>query len=236
MDEAARRQYCGLLMFDIPPQNLKRNNDVQCQFIIDETELQMRPSLRKTPRPPNAFILYRREKQPEITAHYGNITNSKISKILAKMWRNEKDDIKMYWQRLADRKKMEHSQAHPVHIDKSTSTTTIVAKPIATAATTTATLTPAPAADTFIKSLLPQLSSSHDNNILNIIPSTGDADDPGYINTNDNINNHRIIPHTPCINNSYFIADNNNYEPSISSPLSPLTPLTPLPTPILSTP
>ncbi|CAJ0768890.1 10723_t:CDS:2 [Entrophospora sp. SA101] len=131
---------------------------------------------------------------------------------------------------------MEHSQAHPVHIDKSTSTTTIVAKPIATAATTTATLTPAPAADTFIKSLLPQLSSSHDNNILNIIPSTGDADDPGYINTNDNINNHRIIPHTPCINNSYFIADNNNYEPSISSPLSPLTPLTPLPTPILSTP
>ncbi|CAJ0646336.1 15063_t:CDS:2 [Entrophospora sp. SA101] len=129
MDEAARRQYCGLLMFDIPPQNLKRNNDVQ------------------------------------------------------------------------------------FHIDKSTSTTTIVAKPIATAATTTATLTPAPAADTFIKSLLPQLSSSHDNNILNIIPSTGDADDPGY-----------------------FIADNNNYEPSISSPLSPLTPLTPLPTPILSTP
>ncbi|CAJ0753972.1 23986_t:CDS:2 [Entrophospora sp. SA101] len=97
---------------------------------------------------------------------------------------------------------MEHSQAHPVHIDKSTSTTTIVAKPIATAATTTATLTPAPAADTFIKSLLPQLSSSHDNNILNIIPSTGDADDPGY-----------------------FIADNNNYEPSISSPLSPLTPI-----------
>ncbi|CAJ0923277.1 13399_t:CDS:2 [Entrophospora sp. SA101] len=143
-----------------------------------------------------------RRQYCEITAHYGNITNSKISKILAKMWRNEKDDIKMYWQRLADRKKMEHSQAHPVHIDKSTSTTTIVAKPIATAATTTATLTPAPAADTFIKSLLPQLSSSHDNNILNIIPSTGDADDPGY-----------------------FIADNNNYEPSISSPLSPLTPL-----------
>nr|CAG8460806.1 12701_t:CDS:2 [Entrophospora candida] len=131
MDEAARRQYCGLLMFDIPPQNLKRNNDVQCnnslmidcttslensQFIIDETELQMRPSLRKTPRPPNAFILYRREKQPEITAHYGNITNSKISKILAKMWRNEKDDIKMHWQRLADRKKMEHSQAHPGYV------------------------------------------------------------------------------------------------------------------------
>nr|CAG8457761.1 464_t:CDS:2 [Entrophospora candida] len=100
MDEAARRQYCGLLI----------------QFIIDETELQMRPSLRKTPRPPNAFILYRREKQPEITAHYGNITNSKISKILAKMWRNEKDDIKMHWQRLADRKKMEHSQAHPGYV------------------------------------------------------------------------------------------------------------------------
>ncbi|PKC72676.1 hypothetical protein RhiirA1_336851, partial [Rhizophagus irregularis] len=41
---------------------------------------------------------------------------AKISKLLAKMWRNETEEEKLYWKKIADRKKMEHVQAHPGYV------------------------------------------------------------------------------------------------------------------------
>ncbi|RIA98889.1 high mobility group box protein, partial [Glomus cerebriforme] len=71
---------------------------------------------QKPPRPPNAFILYRRAKQPLITKERGKIPNAMISKLLAKMWRNETEEEKLRWRKLADRKKMEHMQANPGYV------------------------------------------------------------------------------------------------------------------------
>ncbi|GES78072.1 mating-type HMG-box protein MAT1-2 [Rhizophagus clarus] len=84
--------------------------------IIDESYHQIQQTIEKTPRPPNAFILYRRAKQPLITKERGNISNAKISKLLAKMWRNESEEEKLHWQKIADRKKMEHMEAHPGYV------------------------------------------------------------------------------------------------------------------------
>ncbi|CAG8573673.1 11918_t:CDS:2 [Racocetra fulgida] len=73
---------------------------------VEKTQnLEQQSSEDRTPRPPNAFILYRRSKQAEVTQEYGNISNAKISKILAKLWRNEDKYVNHYWQKLADKKK-----------------------------------------------------------------------------------------------------------------------------------
>ncbi|CAG8536571.1 2193_t:CDS:1 [Acaulospora colombiana] len=71
---------------------------------------------KRTPRPPNAFILYRKAMQSEITAKKGNISNTNISRILSRQWRDEKEEVKLYWRKLADKKKVEHMEAHPGYI------------------------------------------------------------------------------------------------------------------------
>src|SRR5205814_1283634 len=43
------------------------------------------PKVKKPPRPPNAFILYRRAKQPTIVAQHQGITNNEVSKEIGKM-------------------------------------------------------------------------------------------------------------------------------------------------------
>ncbi|CAJ0914421.1 19158_t:CDS:2 [Entrophospora sp. SA101] len=40
---------------------------------------------KRTPRPPNAFILYRREKQSEVTAKNDKLTNADVSKVISKI-------------------------------------------------------------------------------------------------------------------------------------------------------
>jgi len=41
---------------------------------------------KKPPRPPNAFILYRRSKQPDIVAQNEGISNNEVSKQVGEMW------------------------------------------------------------------------------------------------------------------------------------------------------
>src|SRR6266498_3110002 len=82
--------------------------------IIDESSQQKKE--KKPPRPPNAFILYRQAKQPIITRERGNISNNDISKLLAELWRNETDEVRLYWRKVADRKKMEHMQLYPGYV------------------------------------------------------------------------------------------------------------------------
>ncbi|CAG8474964.1 7712_t:CDS:1 [Funneliformis mosseae] len=82
--------------------------------VIDETTRKI--EAKRPPRPPNAFILYRKAKQPTIVKERGQISNNEISKILATLWKNEPEEIRLHWRKIADRKKMEHMQAHPGYI------------------------------------------------------------------------------------------------------------------------
>ncbi|CAG8498374.1 21756_t:CDS:1 [Dentiscutata erythropus] len=74
-------------------------------------------------RPPNSFLLYRQSKQSEVTRVYGNISNAKISKILSDLWQRESDEVKLYWQKAADKKKMEHMLTYPEYVYRSKSAT-----------------------------------------------------------------------------------------------------------------
>jgi len=68
---------------------------------------------KKPPRPPNAFILYRRSKQPEIVAANEGISNNEVSKQVGEMWHKEPADEKSKFQRMADTAKMEHMKKYP---------------------------------------------------------------------------------------------------------------------------
>jgi hypothetical protein len=71
---------------------------------------------KRTPRPPNAFILYRRAKQPAIIAAQRHLTNAEVSRQISDMWRNETEEVRLNWERYADRKKLEHMQIYPNYV------------------------------------------------------------------------------------------------------------------------
>lgn len=49
-----------------------------------------------------AFILYRQHHQHGVVAHNPGLANPEISKIIGEKWRGEDEDVKRYWQDLAD--------------------------------------------------------------------------------------------------------------------------------------
>ncbi|RIB25509.1 putative HMG box protein, partial [Gigaspora rosea] len=65
------------------------------------------------PRPPNAFILYRRAKQPGIVAKNQGITNNEVSKEIGRMWHEEPQEIRSKFQKMADAAKQEHMKKYP---------------------------------------------------------------------------------------------------------------------------
>lgn len=68
---------------------------------------------KKPPRPPNAFILYRRSKQSDIVATNKGITNNEVSKQIGEMWHKESVAEKQKFQLLADQAKIEHLKKFP---------------------------------------------------------------------------------------------------------------------------
>ncbi|CAG8493473.1 16984_t:CDS:2 [Funneliformis caledonium] len=143
MDEATKRKYCHLLMFDVSEQsqetalknnvtdqgdNVKpclNNSSRQTATTIAPSSLanksikQRKPRARKpkrTPRPPNAFILYRKAKQPDVIAHSKNLTNAEVSKVISKMWWRETEEERFQWEKRADRMKLKHMQDYPDYV------------------------------------------------------------------------------------------------------------------------
>ncbi|TKY87494.1 hypothetical protein EX895_003508 [Sporisorium graminicola] len=78
-----------------------------------------------TPRPPNAWILYRSQKFREIQQTREALTRSgsteksksqaEISRIISQMWQNETAAIKGKFEALADEKKMAHQKMYPTY-------------------------------------------------------------------------------------------------------------------------
>lgn len=71
------------------------------------------PKVKKPPRPPNAFILYRRAKQPTIVAQHQGITNNEVSKEIGKMWHEEPMEVRLKFQKMAEAAKEEHMKKYP---------------------------------------------------------------------------------------------------------------------------
>ena len=68
---------------------------------------------KKIPRPPNAFILYRSDKQAIIKEENPKIDNKDISRIIGEMWNDESASVRQsyYWK--AKLKKSEHERMYP---------------------------------------------------------------------------------------------------------------------------
>ncbi|CAG8685881.1 31959_t:CDS:1 [Gigaspora margarita] len=77
------------------------------------TSTNSKTKIKKPPRPPNAFILYRRAKQPGIVAKNQGITNNEVSKEIGRMWHEEPQEVRSKFQKMADAAKQEHMKKYP---------------------------------------------------------------------------------------------------------------------------
>jgi hypothetical protein len=64
---------------------------------------------KRTPRPANAFIIYRRDKHFLVTHHDNNV----VSKIIAEMWRHETEEIRSLYYQKAEQEKKDHFLKFP---------------------------------------------------------------------------------------------------------------------------
>jgi len=90
--------------------DLINQENLDTSNVIDGDANSKSQPAKRTPRPPNAFILYRRAKQPGIIASQRSLTNAEVSRTISDMWRKEPEEIRLEWERYADRKKLEHMQ------------------------------------------------------------------------------------------------------------------------------
>lgn len=65
------------------------------------------------PRPPNAFILYRKDQHAIVQQHHPGILNSDVSRLIAKMWRSETQLTKDKYHDMAFQYKDAHLQKYP---------------------------------------------------------------------------------------------------------------------------
>ncbi|CAG8511420.1 1783_t:CDS:1, partial [Gigaspora margarita] len=103
------KKYCHVFMVD--------SGSIVTPTNTNTTKLSKR-KLKEVRRPQNAFILYRNNKQSDVIAQNKNITNAEVSKVISKMWKNENEEIKLQWQKLADIEKLKHMKAHPNYVYK----------------------------------------------------------------------------------------------------------------------
>lgn len=63
----------------------------------------------RIPRPMNCFMAYRLEKQKEIVARCPGANHRDISKVVAKWWRRESENVKQKYRNIAEKAKQQHS-------------------------------------------------------------------------------------------------------------------------------
>jgi len=68
---------------------------------------------KKPPRPPNAFILYRKDKQKSVQEREVGITNNEVSKVIGDMWKQETKEVKDHYQALAQQSREQHQKEYP---------------------------------------------------------------------------------------------------------------------------
>ncbi|UNI24397.1 hypothetical protein JDV02_010146 [Purpureocillium takamizusanense] len=71
------------------------------------------PKHLKIPRPPNAYILYRKERHHLVKAANPGITNNEISQILGKAWNGETEEIRKKYKDMSLQVKQALLEKHP---------------------------------------------------------------------------------------------------------------------------
>ncbi|OMJ19744.1 Silenced mating-type M-specific polypeptide Mc [Smittium culicis] len=105
--EMENRQY----LFNILNTNPNSQNVSDLEGEINKRSKQ--PKQKRTPRPPNAFILYRKDKQEEVIKKNLGVSNKEISCIIGKMWREETDQVRDKYKENAENEKKKHQKMYP---------------------------------------------------------------------------------------------------------------------------
>ncbi|KAM0195116.1 hypothetical protein ACHAPA_005713 [Fusarium lateritium] len=71
------------------------------------------PKRVKIPRPPNAYIIYRKERHQKIKKERPTLTNNQISMILGRTWNMEDTEVRHLYKLKADAVKEEHRRKYP---------------------------------------------------------------------------------------------------------------------------
>ncbi|KAF4996605.1 hypothetical protein FDECE_12374 [Fusarium decemcellulare] len=67
----------------------------------------------KIPRPPNAYILYRKERHHLVKKLNPGITNNQISQVLGQCWNMETREVRAQYKSMAEAIKKDHREKHP---------------------------------------------------------------------------------------------------------------------------
>ncbi|RGP63552.1 mating type 1-2 [Fusarium longipes] len=136
MDEGAKAALANLFMVEFgEPVLYARDNEKNCFYLgvardligdggmllsvqgAREAIFMKRPELSKNrvhiPRPPNAYILYRKERHQIVKDKRPDITNNEISQVLGQCWNAETPSVRLYYKKKADELKEEHKRLHP---------------------------------------------------------------------------------------------------------------------------
>ncbi|EPQ57488.1 high mobility group box, partial [Gloeophyllum trabeum ATCC 11539] len=68
------------------------------------------------PRPPNAWILYRSDKLktlPPVPPGMPRRAQADVSREISLMWKNEREEVRAQYERLAEVRKAQHQNAYP---------------------------------------------------------------------------------------------------------------------------
>ncbi|KAJ1998027.1 hypothetical protein GGI04_005177, partial [Coemansia thaxteri] len=68
---------------------------------------------KRTPRPPNAFILYRKAKQSEVIRDHPGVSNKDVSCIIGQMWKSEDPAVQDKFREQAELEKKKHKDMYP---------------------------------------------------------------------------------------------------------------------------
>ncbi|KAJ2873388.1 slightly ste11-like protein [Coemansia aciculifera] len=68
---------------------------------------------KRTPRPPNAFILYRKAKQAEVIRDHPGVSNKDVSCIIGQMWKSEEPHVQDKFREQAEVEKKKHKDQYP---------------------------------------------------------------------------------------------------------------------------
>ncbi|CAG8464396.1 3715_t:CDS:2 [Paraglomus brasilianum] len=115
-----QKHYCSLIMFDTPQTTTHNSlSDTDQTAAVHKRRCRKRhryTKLMRIPRPPNAFILYRKFKQKDVMANYKDLTNAQVSKIVSILWWKESEDVRFKWEKIADREKLRHMKEYPNYV------------------------------------------------------------------------------------------------------------------------
>ncbi|WBW72328.1 M-specific HMG-box DNA-binding transcription factor Mc at silenced MAT2 locus [Schizosaccharomyces osmophilus] len=80
-------------------------------YIMKNIRKQNMPA--RAPRPPNAFILYRKEKQSLLSETNPGMTNAEVSKLVGQLWKEESNEVKLKYFKMSECYKTEHEKLYP---------------------------------------------------------------------------------------------------------------------------